>query len=171
MFRTILAVSFLASAAASAEIYRWVDAAGRTQYSDRPVAGAEIVGRSGARQGTAAGESAGTQIPPEGLLLGTYSAFEIVAPEANQTLRQESGDVAVSMVIDPPLGEGHRMELVLDGLPISAENAGAQLMLNGVGHGSHRIYAQIRDPSGGVVARSATLDFHLRKPLPPGVLQ
>lgn len=171
MLRLFLAASLFVSAMASAEIYRWVDAAGRTQYSDRPVAGAEIVGRPGARQGAATGEPAGTQVQPDGPLLGSFSAFEIVAPEGNQTLRQESGDVAVSLVIDPAIGEGQRMELVLDGLPISSDNVGAQLMLNGVSYGSHRIFAQIREPSGDIAARSAAVDFHLRKPLPPGVLQ
>jgi PPE-repeat protein len=158
----------LLAAGTSAEVYRWVDAEGQTHFSDRPVPGSE---RVDPRSGTA---SVGPEptVPEASLapMLGPYSGFEIVSPEANQTLRLESGSLPVSLLLDPPLMVGHRLELLVDGVPISIEEPiGTQLTLNGLSFGTHMAVARVLD-SIGVVARSAPVSFHLRRPLPPGVL-
>jgi hypothetical protein len=58
----------------------------------------------------------------------------------------------------------------MDGVPIAVEEPiGTQLSLSGLSFGTHVSEARIMDASG-VVARSASVSFHLRKPLPPGVL-
>ena len=94
-----------------------------------------------------------------------------MSPEPNQTLRQSQDNLAVSLLLDPPLMEGHKIELVLDGSAISVErSAGTQLNLTGITFGSHQAYAQIRDPQGVVIAATPVASFHLRKPIPPGVL-
>jgi len=79
--------------------------------------------------------------------------------------------VNVSLLLDPPLMAGHRIELMLDGAVIPVESpGGTQLRLEGVSFGSHQAYAQVRDAQGAVVAGSPVVTFHLRKPVPPGVL-
>lgn len=168
MVRATLILLIAFSAGASAEVYRWVDGQGQIHFSDRPLPGSDRVDtRSGVGAGkveTAAAEPSGT------LLLGPYSGFEIVSPEANQTLRLESAGLPVSLLLDPPLMTGHRLELLVDGVPVPVEEPlGTQLSLNGLGFGTHVAEARILDASG-VVARSAPVSFHLRKPLPPGVL-
>jgi hypothetical protein len=168
MVRTILILLIAFSAGASAEVYRWVDDRGQTHFSDRPLPGSDRVDiRSAVGPGnveTAAAEPSAT------VLLGPYSGFEIVSPEANQTLRLESASLPVSLLLDPPLMTGHRLELLVDGVPVPVGEAlGAQLSLSGLSFGTHVAEARILDASG-VVARSAPVSFHLRKPLPPGVL-
>jgi hypothetical protein len=160
----------LYSAGALAQIYRWVDSDGRTQYSDRPAPDAEALAIGGTEQRKAADPS---DRPVSGApLLGPYKSFEIVSPEPDQTLRQESANLPVSLLLDPPLISGHRLELVLDGTPIPvAQAVGTQVSLSGLAYGSHLAEAQIRNGAGAIVARTAPVNFHLRKPLPPGVLQ
>jgi hypothetical protein len=104
--------------------------------------------------------------------LGPYKAFEILAPEVNATLRPETESVPFSLLIDPPLLDSHRLSVVVDGAPITVEapNA-AQLSLKGLGLGSHVAEAVINDTDGTLVARTPPVSFHLRKPLPPGVLE
>lgn len=168
MIPAILVLFTLASGAVSAAVYRWVDSDGSTHFSDRPAAGATKVDR--ADSGAVAVGSDRSPVPPDGRYLGDYTAFEIVAPEGNQTLRQDSADIVVSLTIDPPISDGHRMELVLDGVAIASDKGGTQLVLNGVAYGSHRLVARVLDQNGLIAARSDAVDFHLRKPLPPGVL-
>ena len=152
----------------SAQVYRWVDADGQTHFSDRPVPGSDRVSvGSGVSLPAAATE--GSQ-PPSATLLGPYSNFEIVSPEPNQSFRLESPSLPVSLLVDPPLMDGHRLELLVDGVPIKVEEPiGTQLSLNGLSYGTHVTEARILD-SAGIVARSAPISFHLRKPLPPGVI-
>ena len=152
----------------SAQVYRWVDSEGRTHYSDRPAANAQALRIDGK-------ERPGVPDPadrssPGTPLLGPYASFEIVSPEPNQTLRQESATLPMSLLLDPPLMVGHRLEILMDGVPIAVEEPiGTQLSLSGLSFGTHVSEARIMDASG-VVARSAPVSFHLRKPLPPGVL-
>ena len=166
MLRVLPILCLLACTAASAEIFRWVDPDGAIHYSDRPQPGAETVGLApkSDKQVPAAGS---TDAP----LLGPYQGFEIVSPETNQTVRQDAGKLPVSLIVDPPLLAGHLLELVVDGAPVSVDQASTQLTLTGLTYGSHRAQAQIRDAQGTVVARTAPVSFHLRKPIPPGVLQ
>jgi hypothetical protein len=175
MSRPLLILLLLAPAVASAEIYRWVDAEGAVSYSDRPQPGAAPVGLPGkprAPNSAPKSDNPATAAPSaETPLLGPYRSFEIVSPEANQTVRQDDGKLPVSLIVDPPLIVGHRVELVVDGAPISVDKAGTQLVLTGVTYGSHRAQAQIRDAENAVVARTAPVAFHLRKPIPPGFLQ
>lgn len=168
MIRLLLASLLLLSAAAAAEIYKWVDADGHTQFSDRPRPDAQAVGAKpkfpGSRTQTATADESANR-------LGPYSSFEIVTPEANQVLRQSEGTITMSLLLVPGLKEDHRLELVLDGSVVSVDRSlGTQLSLSGVGYGSHHAQARVLDTEGAVVATTPSITFHLRKPIPPGVL-
>ena len=103
-------------------------------------------------------------------MLGPYRSFEIVSPESNQTLRPAPPSLTISLLLDPPLMVGHRLELWMDGMPIETEGPiGTQVSLRGLSLGFHWAEARILD-AAGIVARSAPVTFHLREPLPPGVI-
>lgn len=156
------------SGTVSAQVYRWVDPQGQTHYSDRPVPGSD---RVSVRSGMATAEEAlpSTSGPVAGVF-GPYSSFEIVSPETNQTLRLEAPAVPFSLLLEPPLMAGHRLEVLVDGVPIQVDQPiGTQFSLGGLSYGSHVAEAHVLDPAG-IVARSAPVSFHLRKPLDPGVI-
>lgn len=172
MYRVLLAILLILSAGAWAQVFKWVDPEGRTQFSDRPRQDAETVAIKPSSTDGKGDQSAASSGPVEAPLLGAYSGFEILSPEPNQTLRQAQQDLAVSLLLDPPLMAGHVLELVLDGAPIHVDqSAGTQLAVSGVAYGTHRVHAQIRDPQGTIIARTTSLTFHLRKPIPPGVIR
>jgi hypothetical protein len=67
---------------------------------------------------------------------------------------------------------GHAVELLLDNVPVHVDQSTAtQLALAGVAYGTHRVQALIRDPQGAIIARTQALTFHLRKPIPPGIIR
>jgi hypothetical protein len=169
MLRLTIALPLLLLAAdVSSQVYRWVDPDGQTHYSDHPTIGSDRVTLDGAApSGATNSESPPSSSAP---LLGPYTSFEVLSPEANQTLRLESPSVPVSLLLDPPLMDGHRLELLVDGVPVKVEEPlGTQLSLNGLSWGTHVTQARVLD-SAGIVAQSAPVSFHLRKPLPPGVI-
>jgi hypothetical protein len=170
MLRVLLASIFF-SGAASAQVFKWVDADGRTQFSDRPQPSAEIVNLPGTASARSADQSVTTDGALQAAELGPYTEFEIVSPEPNQTLRSAQDNVPIGLVLVPSLIAGHLLEFVVDGTSIAVDkSAGTQINLTGVAYGSHQTQAQIRDDRGIIVARTRPVSFQLRKPIPPGVI-
>jgi hypothetical protein len=171
MIRLFFPLLLFGSVSVTAEIYKWVDAEGHTYFSDRPQSDTESMEVIAPRPQIAR-ENVTPAASPETALLGPYLAFDIVSPEANQTLKTDQGQLPISLILDPALQNGHRLALELDGGSITPnESAGTQLLLTGVPHGTHRALAQILDHQGQLIARTRTIHFHLRKPTPPGVLE
>jgi hypothetical protein len=167
----MLLASLFFSGAVSAQVFKWVDAEGRTQFSDRPQPSAETVNLTGIAPARSADQSVGSDGQAQAPQLGPYAEFEIVSPEINQTLRSTQDNVPISLILVPSLIAGHLLELVLDGTSIPVDkSAGPQINLSGVVYGSHQIQAQIRDDRGIIVARTQPINFQLRKPIPPGVI-
>lgn len=181
----LLSLLMLLPAWAQAALYHWIDAEGRAFYSDRPPPSGEAVEvRSEARRPD---QDASTTTPPDDgqssaaesqaaqaqAVLGPYTSFEIITPEPDQTLIENQGELAVSLLLDPGLGEGQRLVMQVDGKAVAIEGGATQFMLKGLSLGSHRIQAQVLDAGGALVARTAAQRVHLR-PLPPpgpGVLR
>lgn len=175
--RALLFLALVPGTALHAEIYRWVDADGQVHFSDRRMQGAE---RTGIPTAATRAPNPPAATPPEAdeaAFLGPYTAFEIVAPGANETLTQDKSDLAVSLILDPPLLEGHRVEAVLNGVAVPLANAATQFRLSGASFGSHRLQVQIRDADGDLIARTALQSVHLRQtqapqePQEPGLLR
>jgi len=165
----VAAVIFPISQTAFGQVFKWVDSEGHTQFSDRPQQDAQAIAIDLKDSGPS--ESTDQPASVEGALLGPYAAFEVVSPEQNQTLRPAQQDVPVSLIIDPPLLTGHQLNLVMDSVPIAVDRAAAtQMSLTEVSWGSHQVFAEIHDSKGDTIARTPPVRFHLRKPLPPGVL-
>jgi hypothetical protein len=174
MFRVtyiILVAAVILPIAQSAfgQIFKWVDSEGYTQFSDRPRQDAQAIAIDLKDTGPSGSTEQSASV--EGALLGPYAAFEVVSPEKNQTLRPAERNVPVSLIIDPPLLPGHQLHLVMDSVPIAVDQAAAtQMSLTEVPWGSHQVVAEIHDSKGDPIARTAPVTFHLRKPIPPGVL-
>jgi hypothetical protein len=168
MHKLILPLLALLPGLALGQVYKWTDANGKVQFSDRPVPGAEPVGI--ATKGAPPPEGERHLAPGRGQL-GPYVQFEILTPEPNATVRDAEGKVDVGLVLDPTLMEGHRLQILLDGSPIVGKVPGTQISLTGVRVGSHQAQAQILDALDQVIASSPVVSFHLRKPLPSAYQQ
>jgi hypothetical protein len=166
MRRTLASLLILMPFVAVGQVYKWTDADGKVQYSDRPVTGAETLAvplkKVQRARGEAANPSAATQASP-----GPYDQFSIVSPDPGATLRQTEGNVQVSLVLNPALMEGHHIQLVVDGSPAAGEAPGTQVVINGLPFGSHQLEARILDAAGAQVANSSSISFHLLKPEEP----
>jgi hypothetical protein len=103
-------------------------------------------------------------------LLGPYSLFAILAPPDGAVLEQPIDTLEISLQLEPPLQEGHRLELLIDGRPVPVETGSPRLRMEAVGFEVHRLQARVQDALGGVVAATPVHELELRRILPPGVL-
>ncbi|MGB5833198.1 MAG: DUF4124 domain-containing protein [Thiohalocapsa sp.] len=155
------------SSIVTAEVYKSVGPDGRPVFTDRPIQNAiklELPVGAEPEQTKPIGE-------PDSYVehgyLGPYTAFEIADPDDDTTLRNDDREIQVSLLLSPPLIEGHRLRVDVDG--VSAEGdlgKGTQVRLNGLALGSHRIQAMVEDDSGAVVAATPLINVHIRPALP-----
>jgi hypothetical protein len=154
-----------------------VDSNGVVHYSDRPqpgatqieLSGAQTFGSTAARSQNTAGQS--TQPPtsaaaspaPGARQQQSYRAITILAPAQQQTLWNTGGTLDVSLTLDPGLGAGHRIDLVLDGQRRNLDTTATQIALNEVYRGVHTLEAIVVDPSGSELARSAPVTFMVQQ--------
>lgn len=163
MRRALLLALLVTVAPAGAGVYRWVDDSGRVHYGDRPVAGAQTVPLPASRPAEAAAPAEGA--PDRSGDPGPYTAFEILSPEPNATVRDAQGRVPIALLLDPPLQEGHRMQILLNEQVVPGDMPGMHLALDGLPFGSHRLRVDIVDEFGVPLASTPTIDFHLRRPV------
>jgi len=156
-------------AAPLAQVYKSIGPDGRVVYGDRPVEDATRLDVPLTRPSS--GPEAPSAVNASGALLGPYDAFEIASPEDNVTVRSDDREVPVSLLLSPPLQQGHQLQLQVNGVDIQGgPGTDTQLRLSGLPLGSHRLQAQVVDDSGAVVARTAVVNVHIRNPLPEGAL-
>lgn len=146
----------------SAECYKWTDEQGVVHYSDRPYEGAETVKVPKPKANPAApgddplgGGTASTD--------GTYETFAIAEPENNQTIRSNENAVKVTFFIQPPLQQGHKIVLFLNGQQVAGEMELTRVAIRGLECGINSIHAVVRDEKGKHLATTKTVLFNLRK--------
>jgi hypothetical protein len=153
---------------ARADIYRWVDAKGVTHYGDKPP-------KDGAKP---------VELPP----LQTYTPSEtrlpappssggdskaatpaesrvrIVSPAADDTLRDASG--GVSMSVDANLQPGQGLLYFLDGVQQNrTATASTAWLFERVERGEHQLGAAIVDEKGRELARATPVTVHVKPPI------
>ncbi len=163
---TLLLVLLLAGgpAAAAKKVYRTVGPDGVVEFTDRPpdesATEVEVPPPNtytppplpGLDTGAAGGSGAGFR----------YRRLEIVAPRQDQTFADNTGNVTVRIVLEPPLETrlGHRLELVVDGTP---RPAGPATTLTNLPRGEHTVQARVLDRAGQVIRQSPVVRFHVRR--------
>jgi hypothetical protein len=162
---TFILVCCIASSS-QAQVYRSLDPDGGVSFSDRPTANAvEVpVPVAPVRQDA---ETEDQNADPDRADPGPYDRFDIVAPENDTTSHHPEGNVRVSMVVSPPLMEGHRLSMKIDGVAAVGDLPNpAQAELRGLSVGTHNIQSVIVDAEGTEVAKTGTVYIHLLPPLP-----
>ncbi|MGD8976338.1 MAG: DUF4124 domain-containing protein [Gammaproteobacteria bacterium] len=166
------------------EAYRWVDEDGVLHFSDTPHPGAELI-ELGEVQTFSAPAAPAAPPPASGTSAAAeeetpadlYRTFKIVQPAPEQTIRDNSGTLDISLDVDPRIRTGHRLELFLDGQSVDGiPRATTRFTIDGVPRGAHTLRAELRDGSGNPVAESPTVRFYVMQtsiqnpanPLAPG---
>jgi hypothetical protein len=153
---SLLMFSLIASQAASAGLYKGLDAEGNVVYSDTPFEEAEeftppplsVMDKPKVEPDRKADVE---EQPAE----FKYLSFDIVSPENNQTIRNEP-DVTVTLNLKPGLNseQGHNVWMLVDGNPVIKKSQSLVFNLGRLERGAHKLQAQIRDKQGKIVVRT-----------------
>lgn len=156
-----LAASFSAVGA----IYKSVDEDGNVTYSDEPMPGAKKIEKkeiptvpstvpdvdfstSGQRSGDEAGSA------------GVYDSIAIVSPENDTAVRENAGNLSVSIAIQPALKQNHQVVLYMDGEE-KARSRSPVFQLSNIDRGTHTLTAVVLDSNGNRLLSSDMVTFTL----------
>jgi len=152
----------------SAQIYRSVDAEGNVVFTDAPAADSSPVELAPASTYTppeytsTPDENPGSSSVPAQAF---YSSIKIVQPAAEETVRDNAGNIAVRIELEPELLDeaGHRVQFFLDGEPIGEPSSGPITNLANVDRGDHQVEAAVIDVTGKEILRSSPVRFFLQR--------
>ncbi len=164
------AAAILAPSLVTAEIYKTRDAQGNVVFTDVPPKDqSETVKLSESSNYTppVAQDSASTQSAPpqdeeddEEAEPTTYSTVSISSPAPEEAVRENSGNVTVTVRSAPRLATGHTYTLLLDGQPVGDSSDGV-FTLENVDRGTHTLSARITDKNMTIVAQGPDQTFHM----------
>lgn len=136
------------------------DANGVLVFSDSPQPGAEEVNLSQrANIMTATDPTLPTKRNAE---VEAFSV-EIVQPEEQGTVRDNTGSVYVSGKVNPMFERGLRLRLLLDGKPQGEPQSTAVFILRNVDRGEHKLQMELFDQNGKLIAASPVTTFYLHR--------
>lgn len=88
-------------------------------------------------------------------------SIEITSPADDEAVRDNAGNLAISVRISTPLQNGHTAELRMDGRRIRTLSGTETVQLNNVDRGTHQFKARVLDQDGDVLAESAVVSVSM----------
>jgi len=149
------------------ELWKWKDANGVTQYSDRPVPGATRVEMYTSAPAQPAGvrpTSPAATAKPGTPATVQYQSLEIWQPESDESFFGADATVNVRMRSEPSLASGDRLLLYLDGKLVEGGPTSYEYTLANLERGEHSLAAVILDDKGNEKIRSQPRVFHIKLP-------
>lgn len=167
MPKFLFLTAFILPLTATAGIYKSVDENGNVLYSDEPSPGAveirkkeiptvpSVVPEIDTESGTSdEADTAGTGV--------LYDRIEIVSPEPDTAVRNNAGNLAVSVALQPALKATHSLQLNLDGVQVSRSRSPV-FQLQNVDRGTHTLTAVVINAEGNEVQRSSAISFTMQR--------
>lgn len=168
--RSILILAGLAVslAAASQEIYRWVDKNGVVHFSDQPGApNAELItvlepNVSDAQEAEPASAAVASRSEPQEPEVAPYDSLSIVSPTPDQVFFGADAVVTATAELGGTLRPDHSVVFFLNGNRHEASGFSADF--SNLARGSYFLRASILDQAGRPVITSQQISFHVRQP-------
>lgn len=163
MNRFLLCVFLLVSGAAAAEgtsIYRSYDAEGNPVFSDEPMPDSESFEIREIQ--TVPAENAEFEYTRKEKTEDVkYTRLDILYPENDTSVRENAGNLTVTIESEPALRPGHSAHLYLDGVEVAAGSQ-TSFSLENLDRGTHTLSASIRAGEKPII-ESDTVTFTLHR--------
>lgn len=164
----LLLTLLFTSSIASAEVYKTTNPDGSTSYSDVPTEGSETITPPELTPTPAVKypkKQVAKPVDKDKKQALPYTSFSISSPTNDETIRDNNGNVRISLDIAPKLQTDfkHSITILLDGKPIKTGLTSAQAQLNNIDRGMHSITAQIVAKDGKVLKTSSSVTIHMKR--------
>ena len=155
----IFALLLVSTGAQADKVYKWVDAEGNVLYTDQPRKGAQEI--KIAKQPPSTAVASYASVAEDRF---RYSAVTLAAPTNEGTIRDNEGNVPVSVNVVPPLrsDRGDQIKLSLDGSALNTDPSSSEVVLAGLDQGAHTLQATVTDRTGRVLISSDPVEFYLK---------
>ncbi|MGF6090946.1 DUF4124 domain-containing protein [Pseudomonas sp. 18173] len=165
--KTWLLIACFIALPASAEVFTYVDPQGNRVFTDHPKPGNTRPVPLTKSNRIAANPAPATPLiaqgSPEVQVPFHYDVLRILVPEPDATIRNNTGELIVSVTNEPGLQPGHRYRLLLDGEPTAEPGLSPVFPLSNIDRGSHTLSVEILDEQGRIVERTASQPFHVQR--------
>ncbi len=147
----------------SAGVYRSVDEDGNIVYTDKPSPDAEKI-KIDKVQTIPAGPDNFEYTPPEKPAVADYTKLEIVNPESDHVFTGNTGEVTVSVDIQPALNtkRGDRLILTMDGKK-AGDSTSTSFNLTNLDRGTHTIEVYVVNKGGKSLMESTPVSFTMKR--------
>lgn len=164
---TAICSAVLINGSVLAAVYKSVDAEGNVSYTDEPQGNAQPIElpplstipapkihKPAPAPATVTDDSA-----------NRYEKVSIVTPAQDDTLRDNTGNVAVSVAVEPALNKaaGDRLQFYLDGQTEGEPRNTDRMVIQGLVRGTHTVEVAVVNRSGKELIRSPAISFFLHR--------
>lgn len=162
MRKILILLCVVISGFAQAQVYRSVGKDGSVIFSDQPSDGAVKVEvkkletvKSLDTPTPPTSSNSSPQTPP-----ALYTAITITSPADDQAIRENTGNLNVTVSVTPGLKSNHKLVLYLDGATYSTGTANSFNLVN-IDRGTHQLRVAVVDASGRQLIDSKSVTFHI----------
>lgn len=150
---------------ASAQIYKYTDAMGNTVFTDQPPKGqaaesVELPPTNSVEMQVPSPPAESS--PPAAATAAPYTTLQLTDLPSDEAMRANNGTFSVGVQIEPRLGGGHLLRLLLDGQPHGQASNVPRLQLSNVERGEHRLAVEVLSGDKSI-QQSATLSFSIQR--------
>lgn len=149
----------------AAQVYTYIDAEGNRVFTDQPRSqSAQRVELAPANQMPAfAPPPSPTPSPITEQPALRYQVLRILVPQPDATIRDNAGNLIVTVSSEPALMPGHNYRLLLNGNEIGNVGRSPVFPLQHLDRGTHQLAVEIVDSEGRIVERTPSQPFHLHR--------
>jgi hypothetical protein len=159
---------FIYTPSAIAEVFMWLDENGNKVYGDEPQKAdkAQKVELKPITVLSFPENKNDTTDSVDTAPLSTinhYNAFTISTPSNDETIRDNTGNVQVTLQVEPALMKGHSIQVYIDSSAQSSPQTSADILLKDINRGTHTLMAKLLDENGKVLMQSKSTTFYLHQ--------
>lgn len=152
---------------ATAQIYKYLDADGKTVFTNQPPDGTraetiqlpptntvDIQAPANPPPSQDSSQSGQAEQPP-------YAVLQLNVPNA-EAIRANDGSFSVDVILQPMLAAGHTLRLLLDGSPYGVPYSSLRLPLSNIDRGEHSLAVEVLS-GGQSIQQSAPITFSVQR--------
>ncbi|XXF08267.1 DUF4124 domain-containing protein [Pseudomonas sp. D2-3] len=166
MRRTLACLLLILALPVSAQIYKYTDANGNTVFTNQPPEGTQAESVELKPINTSSQPTPPTTSTSEPRLSelpsNPYQILELRDLPSEEALRANNGTFSVGVTIEPRLGPGHTLRLLLDGKPYGQPSNVPRLQLSEVDRGEHSLAVAVMQGEH-IVQQSETRTFTVQR--------
>ena len=150
----------------NAAMYKWVDENGEIVYSDEPPhEGAEEIKPPKLTTTPAVKYKPSPKPEPEKKEAFSYTALSVTSPTKAEHIRDNAGNIAVSIAINPALNtaEGHYLSLQVNGRTVMPRFTSTSTTINNADRGANAISVAVHDKTGKILKSSDGVTVYVHR--------